>query len=337
MAQRVGILLINLGTPQAPEPRAVRRYLAEFLSDPRVIEIPKFAWKPILHGFVLRTRPAKSAHAYRTIWTEKGSPLAVNSAEQAQLLQQAFGDQVIIDYAMRYGEPAIAQRLQDFVERGCDRILLAPLYPQYSAATTATALDTAFDALASMRAQPAIRTLPPYFAHPSYVGALATSITSSLAGLDFAPDALVASFHGMPVRTAELGDPYFAQCQETTRLLGKTLGREIQIAFQSRFGRAKWFEPATDTLLAGLPARGVRNVAIFCPGFSVDCVETLEEIAIRARDTFLGAGGERFAYLPCLNAEAAGVAMLTDVLTVELAGWIGQSARHAPAVRQAAA
>ena len=337
MAQRVGILLINLGTPQAPEPRAVRRYLAEFLSDPRVIEIPGLVWKPILHGLVLRTRPAKSAHAYRAIWTQKGSPLAVNSAEQAQRLQQAFGDEVIIDYAMRYGEPAIAQRLKDLVERGCGRILLAPLYPQYSAATTATALDAAFDTLASMRAQPAIRTLPPYFAHPSYVDALATSVTGSLARLDFVPDALVASFHGMPVQTAERGDPYFVQCQETTRLLEKTLGREIQIAFQSRFGRAKWFEPATDALLAGLPAKGARNVAIFCPGFSVDCVETLEEIAIRARDTFLGAGGEHFAYLPCLNAEAAGIAMLTDLFAAELSGWVGPFARHAPAAPRAAA
>lgn len=321
-APRIGVLLINLGTPDAPEPRAVRRYLAEFLSDPRVIEIPQIVWQPILRGVILRTRPAKSAHAYAQVWREDGSPLAAITREQAQALQGAFGEKVVVDYAMRYGRPAIGDRIRALKEQGCERILLAALYPQYSAATTATANDRAFAALAGMRWQPAVRTLPPYHDDPAYIAALKTSVEQSLAALDFEPEALLASFHGMPERTLHLGDPYHCHCQKTARLLGEALGRELIVTFQSRFGRAKWLEPATDVVLAELPARGVKRIAIAAPGFSADCLETLEEIAIRGRETFLAAGGTHFAYLPCLNASEPSLAMFKTILGRELAGWI---------------
>jgi protoporphyrin/coproporphyrin ferrochelatase len=324
-APRIGVLIINLGTPDAAEPTAVRRYLGEFLSDRRVVEIPPIVWQPILRGIILRTRPAKSAHAYRQVWGEDGSPLAAITAAQARALQGRFGDSVVIDHAMRYGRPAIADRLTALKAQGCERILLAPLYPQYCAATTATANDRAFAALAGMRWQPAIRTLPPYHDDPLYIGALKDSVEASLGALPFAPDAIVVSFHGMPQRTLELGDPYHCHCQKTARLLGEALGREVTIAFQSRFGRAKWLEPATDLVLAGLPAQGVRKVAIVAPGFSADCVETLEELAIRGRDTFEQAGGTHFAYLPCLNAGAGSIEMLQRLLQRELAGWITAS------------
>ncbi|MCG7347246.1 ferrochelatase [Sphingomonas sp. ACRSK] len=323
---RVGVLLINLGTPDAPEPRAVRRYLAEFLSDRRVIELPQLLWQPILRGAVLTTRPRKSAHAYAQVWTDAGSPLAAITREQAAALQGAFGADVVVDYAMRYGSPAIGDRVRALKEAGCARILLAPLYPQYCAATTATANDKAFAALAEMRWQPAVRTLPPYHDDPAYIDALKTSVEASLATLGWEPEALVASFHGMPLRTMDLGDPYYRQCLETGQLLSKALGRDLTVSFQSRFGPAKWLGPATDTVLAGLPAKGVTKVAIFAPGFSADCVETLEELAIRGRETFVEAGGAEFAYLPCLNASAGGIAMLRAVLVRELAGWVRAAA-----------
>jgi ferrochelatase len=320
-AAKVGVLLVNLGTPDAPEPRAVKRYLAEFLSDRRVIEIPPLVWQPILRGVILRTRPAKSAHAYRQVWQEDGSPLAAITRAQAEALRQAFGPGVIVDHAMRYGRPALGERLRALKAAGCERILVAPLYPQYCAATTATANDAAFAELARMRWQPALRTLPPYHDDPAYIAALKTSVEASLAALDFAPQELLASFHGMPQRTLELGDPYHCHCRKTARLLGDALGRELTITFQSRFGRAKWLEPATEGVLASLPAKGVTRVAIVAPGFSADCVETLEELAIRGRETFLAAGGEHFAVLPCLNASEVGIAMLKKILARELAGW----------------
>jgi len=319
---RIGVLLVNLGTPDAPEPRAVRRYLRQFLSDRRVIEIPPLLWRPILHGIVLRTRPARSAHAYAQVWREDGSPLAAITRAQARALADAFGPDVIVDHAMRYGRPAIGERIAALMKAGCARLLIAPLYPQYCAATTATANDDAFAALARMRWQPAIRTLPPYHDDPAYIGALAASIRDGLAALDFAPDAILASFHGMPRRTLDLGDPYHCQCLKTARLLGEALGRAPVVAFQSRFGRAKWLEPATDATLAALPARGVKRIAVVAPGFSADCLETLEEIAIRGRETFLTAGGTHFAYLPCLNDGAAGIGMLRELLARELEGWL---------------
>jgi ferrochelatase len=321
-ARRIGVLLVNLGTPDAPDPGAVKRYLGEFLSDRRVVEISPLLWQPILRGVILRTRPRKSAHAYGLVWTEAGSPLAAITRAQAEALQGAFGPDVIVDWAMRYGRPALGERLKALKDAGCDRILLAPLYPQYCAATTATANDAAFATLAGMRWQPALRTLPPYHDDPAYIDALAASVRESLAGLDFEPEAIVASFHGMPQRTLELGDPYHCHCHKTARLLGEALGRDLVIAFQSRFGRAKWLEPATDVTLARLAREGTKKVAIVAPGFSADCLETLEELAIRGRATFIDAGGSDFAYLPCLNATSAAVEMLRSIIVRELAGWV---------------
>jgi len=318
---KVGVLIVNLGTPDAAEASAVRRYLAEFLSDRRVVEIPQLLWQPILRGLILTTRPKKSAHAYSLIWREDGSPLAAITAQQAEALRALFGDDVVVEHAMRYGRPAIADKLAAMKAAGCERILIAPLYPQYCAATTATANDAAFAALAAMRWQPAIRTLPPYHDDPAYIAALKASVEAALAALPFAPDAILASFHGMPARTLALGDPYHCHCQKTARLLAEALGREMTVSFQSRFGRAKWLEPATDVTLAGLPAIGVKRVAVVAPGFSADCLETLEELAIRGRKTFLDAGGTDFAYLPCLNADRGGIEMLHILLRRELAGW----------------
>jgi len=324
-ASRVGVLIVNLGTPDAAEAGAVRRYLAEFLSDRRVVEIPPILWQPILRGIILRTRPKKSAHAYTQVWREDGSPLAAITMQQADALRGKFGEGVVVEHAMRYGRPAIAEKLAAMKAAGCERILIAPLYPQYCAATTATANDAAFAALAAMRWQPAIRTLPPYYDDPAYIGALKASVEKALGALSFSPDAIIASFHGMPRRTLERGDPYHCHCQKTARLLSEALNRELIVSFQSRFGRAKWLEPATDTTLASLPGKGVKRIAIVAPGFSADCLETLEELAIRGRETFLAAGGSDFAYLPCLNADASGMEMLHHLLQRELAGWIGPS------------
>ncbi|WP_066592123.1 ferrochelatase [Sphingomonas pruni] len=320
-APRVGLLLVNLGTPEEASPKAVKRYLAEFLSDRRVVELPPLAWQPILRGIILNTRPKKSAHAYSQVWTDAGSPLAAVTRAQAEALKDAWPG-VTVDWAMRYGAPAIGDQLVAMKAAGCERLLIAPLYPQYCAATTATANDKAFEALAAMRWQPAIRTLPPYHDDPAYIDALAQSVRASLATLDFEPEAVIASFHGMPARTLELGDPYHCHCQKTARLLGEALGRELIVTFQSRFGRAKWLEPATDTTLAALPGQGTKRVAIVAPGFSADCLETLEELAIRGRESFLAAGGAQFAYLPCLNDSEIGIRMLRDILSRELAGWI---------------
>ena len=320
--QRVGVLLVNLGTPDAPDAAAVRRYLAEFLSDPRVIEIPKIAWKPILHGIILRTRPAKSAHAYSQVWSEEGSPLAAITIRQAKALRERFGDAVIVDHAMRYGNPAIAPAVERLMAAGCTRILFAPLYPQYCAATTATANDTLFAILARMRWQPAIRTLPPYYDDPLYIDALKTSIQREVSALDFEPDRILLSFHGMPQRTLELGDPYHCHCQKTARLVGDALGRNVDIAFQSRFGRAKWLEPSTESVLAAYPGQDVKRIAIAAPGFSADCLETLEELGIRGRASFMEAGGEAFARLDCLNDSPEGIAMLEQIVRRELEGWL---------------
>ncbi len=322
---RIGVLLINLGTPDAPTAPAVRRYLAEFLSDRRVVEIPPIAWQPILRGVVLNTRPKKSAHAYNLVWTEHGSPLARYTRAKAEKLARALGPDVVVDWAMRYGNPSIAERLEKMKAAGCERILLAPMYPQYCAATTATANDKAFELLAGMRWQPAIRTLPPYYDDPAYIAALKASIERQLAALPFEPQLILASFHGMPQRTLELGDPYHCHCQKTARLLREALGRPLEISFQSRFGRAKWLEPATDKVLEALPGRGVERVAVVAPGFSVDCLETLEELAIRGRESFLGAGGKEFAYLECLNDSDEGMTLLRTLLARELAGWVPPS------------
>jgi ferrochelatase len=318
---KIGVLLINLGTPDAPEARAVRRYLAEFLSDPRVIEIPKLAWKPILHGIILRTRPKKSAEAYNQIWTNEGSPLRVIAHRQAEALRARL-PQLSVHYAMRYGHPGIAAAVERMAADGCTRMLAAPLYPQYCAATTATANDALFGVLARMRWQPAVRTLPPYHDDPLYIEALKDNLSRQLAALKLEPERLLLSFHGMPERTRDLGDPYYCHCQKTARLLAEAMGRAVDVAFQSRFGRSKWLGPATDETLAAYGRNGVKSVAVAAPGFSADCLETLEELGIRGRATFEHSGGGRFALLDCLNDSPESIAMLERLILRELAGWL---------------
>ena len=322
-APKVGVLIVNLGTPDEPTPDAVRRYLREFLSDRRVVELPRILWQPILKTFVLRSRPAKSARLYASVWDHASddSPLRAITRAQGSALRGAFGPDVEVGWAMRYGHPSIAAEIAHLHELGCARILVAPLYPQYCAATTATANDAAFAALAKLRWQPAIRTLPPYYDDAAYIDALATSIRASLATLDFEPDMLLASFHGMPRVTLTKGDPYHCHCQKTARLLGAALGREVKVSFQSRFGAQEWLKPYTEPVLAAMPGEGVRKVAIVAPGFSADCLETLEELSIRGRETFEHAGGTHFAYLPCLNDTAPGIALLHRLIARELAGW----------------
>jgi ferrochelatase len=324
---KIGVLLVNLGTPDAPTPAAVRRYLAEFLMDRRVVEIPKLVWWPILHGIILRTRPKKSAHAYQQVWTDEGSPLASVTAAQARGLQARLGQGVQVVWGMRYGNPSMGKQLQKLKDQGCDRILIAPLYPQYSGATTATVIDAMGDALAKMRWQPAVRTLPPYYDDSTHIEALMADTARQLSESPFRPEVLLLSFHGMPERTLHLGDPYHCQCRKTARLLGEALASEwpdlrIETSFQSRFGRAKWLEPATDAVLEAEAKQGTKRLAIAAPGFSADCLETREELAIRGKEQFFAAGGEQFAALDCLNDSEAGLAMLEALVRRELAGWV---------------
>ena len=327
---KIGVLLVNLGTPDAPEAGPVRRYLAEFLSDRRVVEIPAIAWQPILRGIILNTRPKKSAHAYAQVWTEDGSPLAAITKAQTDALRERMeGTGVSVDYAMRYGTPSIPERLTAMKDAGCERILLAPLYPQYSGATTATVVDKAGETLSKLRWQMSLRTLPPYHDDPLYLDALEADLTRQLDALDFAPEVLLLSFHGMPQRTLELGDPYHCHCRKTARLLEARIARHdrfggmrIRTSFQSRFGPAKWLEPATDDVIAEEAGKGTKRLAIAAPGFSADCLETLEELAMQGRDQFIEEGGEQFAALSCLNAGEPGMDMLEALVRRELAGWI---------------
>jgi ferrochelatase len=321
------VLLLNLGTPDATDYWSVRRYLSEFLSDPRVIETPQAIWQPILQGIVLTTRPQKSGANYARIWDREAndSPLRVISRRQAEKLGARLGDRVVIDFAMRYGNPATGPRLEALKAAGCDRILLVPLYPQYSATTTATANDKAFDVLKGMRWQPAIRTAPAYFDEDFYISALAQSVAEGLAALDFEPQLVLTSYHGMPVSYREAGDPYYGQCLETTRLLVEKLGwppDRLMVTFQSRFGPAEWLKPYTADTLTALPGQGIKRIAIVAPAFSVDCIETLEEIAITGREQFEHAGGEKYGYIPCLNDSEPGMAMLEALVRKELGGWI---------------
>jgi protoporphyrin/coproporphyrin ferrochelatase len=319
---KVGVLLVNLGTPDAATAPAVKRYLKQFLSDRRVVEIPPLIWQPILRGIILNTRPKKSAAAYAKVWTDKGSPLAWNTAAQAEALAQRMAGIADVRYAMRYGQPSIDAQLRAMKADGCERILIAPLYPQYSGATTATVMDDAHATLGKMRWQMALRSLPPYHDDPAYIAALKTSVEASLAKLDFEPDVILASFHGMPQRTLDLGDPYHCHCRKTARLLSEAMNKPLEVSFQSRFGRAKWLEPATDATFIKLAAEGKKKLAIFAPGFSSDCLETLEELAIQGKEQFEEAGGTHFAYLPCLNSEAPGMDMLEILIRRELSGWI---------------
>lgn len=322
MVGRVGVLLVNLGSPDSTSVRDVKRFLGEFLSDPRVIEIPQFLWQPILRLLVLNLRPQKTAQNYAKIWTDDGSPITAITRGQAQALAGRFGPRVTVDWAMRYGSRSVHDQLKALTDAGCDRIVLVPLYPQYSSATNGTVVDAANAALASWRWQPTMRTLPPYYDNPDHIEALAASIRGGLAGLDFTPDLIVTSFHGMPQRTLDKGDPYHCQCRKTGRLLAEALDLPVRVTFQSRFGRAEWLRPYTDATLETLADEGIRKIAVVCPGFAADCLETLEEVALEGRDTFLEHGGTHFAYLPCLNTSDVGIDMLEKIIARELAGWV---------------
>ena len=324
------MLLVNLGTPDACTPEAVRRYLAEFLSDRRVIELSPWIWQPILQGIILRTRPRKVAAAYREIWLHDTdeSPLRWYTRRQAELLADKLagnGGDLVVDWAMRYGKPPMSERLLALQREGCQRILLVPLYPQYSATTTATVNDRAFDTLESMRWQPAIRTMPPYHDHPSYIDAVAESIESHLAAAGFNPEVILASFHGLPKEYFDAGDPYHCHCAKTTRLLRERLGRGedyLRMSFQSRFGPKQWLQPYTDQTITELAGSGVKRLAVVTPGFAADCLETLEEMGIQNRRLFLDNGGQDYRLIPCLNDSEAGIRMLLDLVRQELAGWI---------------
>jgi protoporphyrin/coproporphyrin ferrochelatase len=326
--QKIGVLLLNLGTPDGTDYWNVRRYLKEFLSDPRVIETPKLIWWPILNFVILSFRPQKSGHAYAQIWDKERneSPLRVITRDQASSLAQRLGgEDIVVDFAMRYGNPSTQSVLEKMQAQGCQKILLVPLYPQYSATTTATANDKAFDALKTMRWQPAVRTAPAYFEDPKYVETLGNSIRDGVAALDFEPDVVITSYHGMPVEYLKKGDPYHCQCYKTTRLVREYLGwpkEKLMVTFQSRFGPTEWLQPYTDKTLEALPGKGIKKVAILAPAFSADCIETLEEIAMGGRDTFMEAGGEKFAYIPCLNASPGGMDMIEAMVRRELSGWI---------------
>ena len=326
---KIGVLLINLGTPDGPDPDSVKRYLKQFLSDTRVVEIPPIAWQLILRGIILNTRPQKSAKAYQKIWTERGSPLADITARQAEAMVGKFGEQVQVTYAMRYGNPSIESRLNAMMADGCDRILIAPMYPQYCAATTATVFDEIARVMKTMRWQPALRFIPPYHDDPNYLGALAEDLTRQVRALTFKPEVMLLSFHGMPQQTLEKGDPYYCHCSKTARLLREELatrpefeGVRFETTFQSRFGPAAWLEPSTDATLIAEGGKGTKRLVVAAPGFAADCVETLEELAIEGREEFLEAGGEDYAVLDCLNTSDHGLAMIETMLRRELGGWI---------------
>lgn len=344
-ANQTGILLINLGTPDAPTPKALRRYLKEFLSDPRVVEIPRVIWWLILNGIILNTRPKKSAAKYASIWMTEGSPLKVHTERQAKLLKGWLGQQVQspfqVEYAMRYGNPSIASGIDKLKSAGCDRILLLPMYPQYAASTTATAFDAAFAHLAKMRNAPAIRTLRHYHDDAGYIAALAQNVHNHWQ-INGRPDVLVMSFHGLPRYTLEKGDPYHCECQKTGRLLAEALGlnaNQYRVTFQSRFGKAEWLQPYTDKTIEDLARNNAARVDVVCPGFTADCLETLEEINQEVRESFLHAGGCEFHYIPALNEQAEWIAALGQIALQNLHGWLADPAtsNHSPGCLQASA
>jgi len=325
-AARTAVLLVNLGTPDAPTPAALRRYLAEFLSDPRVVEIPRLVWWPILHGIILRTRPAKSAAKYASIWLPEGSPLAVWTRKQAKLLAGALeerGHRLFVRHAMRYGQPSVASVLDALRAEGVTRVLVLPLYPQYAAATTASVSDAVLAWAVAARRMPELRFVGEYHDDPGYIGALASQVTEHWQTNGRA-ERLVLSFHGVPERSLTLGDPYHCQCLKTARLLGERLNitaPQILVTFQSRFGKAKWLEPYTEPTLRALAAEGVKSVDVMCPGFVGDCLETLEEIALEVREAFMESGGETFNYIPCLNDRPDWISALASVAERHLQGW----------------
>jgi protoporphyrin/coproporphyrin ferrochelatase len=327
--ERIGVLLVNLGTPDSADARGVRVYLKEFLSDPRVIEDQGLLWKLALNGVILRIRPRRKARDYLKIWNTENneSPLKTITRAQSEKLAAAIADHdhVVVDWAMRYGNPSIRSRIDALTGEGCDRLLVVPLYPQYSAATSATVCDEVFRVLGDMRAQPTLRVTPPYYDDPDYIEALAVSINTHLKTLPFQPERIVASFHGMPQKYVDKGDPYYAQCVATTDALRKRMGLDalkLILTFQSRFGFDAWLQPYTDQTMERLAKEGVRRIAVVMPGFSADCLETLEEIAQENAEIFKHNGGEQFAAVPCLNDSDPGMDVIRQLVLRELQGWI---------------
>jgi len=328
---RVGVLLLNLGTPEATDYWSMRRYLKEFLSDRRVIETSRLIWWPVLNLIILTTRPGRKGRDYETIWNKERNegPLKTITRAQAEKLTDHLrgmaGDKVSVDWAMRYGNPPVRERIHALLEQGCDRILLVPLYPQYSAATSATACDQAFRALMEMRWQPAIRVSPPYHDDPVYIDAVVSSMKRDLAKLTFEPDVILVSFHGVPKEYLLKGDPYHCHCVKTWRLMREAFGwpaDRFRMSFQSRFGTAEWLQPYTDETVKSLAASGIKRMAIVAPGFSADCLETLEELNGENREIFLHHGGQDFAYLPCLNDSDEGMRVINHIVERELQGWL---------------
>ena len=330
LPDRIGVVLMNLGTPDATDYWSMRRYLSEFLSDKRVIDYPSWLWQPLLQLVILSRRPASKGRDYDSIWNKERdeSPLKTVTRSQAEKLAARLerrSPRLVVDWAMRYGNPSVKSVLDRLVAQGCSRLLLMALYPQYAAPTTATAYDKAFDALKAMRRQPAVRTMGPYHDHPRYIEVLAASIADHLGGLDWQPDLLVFSYHGMPKRLLLSGDPYHCHCQKTTRLVRERLGwapERVMVCFQSRFGREEWLQPYLDQTMGELPGRGVKKIAVVSPAFATDCLETLEEIQVENRELFEHAGGERFAYIPCLNDGDAHIGFLEELALNELQGWL---------------
>lgn len=326
---RIGVLLVNLGTPDATDYWSMRRYLKEFLSDRRVIEENPLKWWLVLNGIILSVRPRRKGRDYEKIWNRElnESPLRTITRAQAEKLTAAMqaDERILVDWAMRYGNPSIASRIEGLQRAGCERLLLVPLYPQYSAATTATVCDKAFEALMGFRWQPALRVCPPYFDDPVYIDALAASIRATLSGLNFTPEVILASFHGVPKEYLLKGDPYYCHCAKTTRLLRAALGmdeRQLRMTFQSRFGTAEWLQPYTDETIKGLAREGVRSLLVVTPGFAADCLETLEEIAGENAEYFRHGGGANFAVVPCLNDSDEGMRVIRALVERELQGWL---------------
>ena len=327
---RTGILLVNLGTPDAPTPSALRRYLKQFLSDPRVIEIPRLVWWPILHGIILTLRPRKSAEKYAQIWTQDGSPLLVHTRKQATLFQGFLGTRVkspfAVEFGMRYGNPSIASAIAKLKAKHCNRILVFPLYPQYAASSTASALDAVSQTLNKVRNVPALRFIRNYHDHPAYISALAQSVRDYWS-MNGRPAKLIMSFHGVPRRTLDLGDPYHCECQKTARLLAEALGLkqdQYMVCFQSRFGKAEWLKPYLAPTLEALGKQQLQRVDVICPGFSSDCLETLEEIAMEGKAIFTKNGGGEFHYIPALNEQESWINAMCDIALENLQGWVSQ-------------
>lgn len=325
---KIGVLLINLGTPDSTDPASIRRYLAEFLTDRRVIEWPRWLWYPILYGIVLNTRPRKVGKAYETIWNkeEDESFLRTYTRNQALHLSRRLSDvpSLLVEWAMRYGQPSIRDKIAKLQQAGCERIILCPLYPQYAAATTATVNDESFRALTELRWQPAIRTVPRYYDDPVYIHALADSIESHFSKLDWEPELLLTSYHGIPMSYFKNGDPYHCHCYKTSRLLRERLGWDksrVMVTFQSRFGPEEWLQPYTDKTVEELARNGVKRIAVINPGFVSDCLETLEEMSVEAKEIFLNGGGERFTHVPCLNDGKNGMKVIEHIVRKELLGW----------------